>query len=251
MHERALGDMKLQSRCPHCHQIEPMGVDIDTQASHECPSCGLRYVPLRHLFVADDLTQVSIAVRDDPVPPPPKGRAVPEPMSAEELAASLAKVAALAQQRQRRWRFAALTLALLLAVQIALHHRHLWAARYPWLAPVLSVLCQPLRCRIQAPEVLSAVSVVSSGFDQLENGDFVLGLHLRHDLAHPVATPAIELTLTDAQERAVLRKVLLPENIGLATALAPGNGLETETRFELDPELHGHVSGFRVELFYP
>ena len=97
MHERALGDMKLQSRCPHCHQIEPMGVDIDTQASHECPSCGLRYVPLRHLFVADDLTQVSIAVRDDPVPPPPKGRAVPEPMSAEELAASLAKVAALAQ----------------------------------------------------------------------------------------------------------------------------------------------------------
>ena len=39
--------MKLQSRCPHCHQIEPMGVDIDTQASHECPSCGLRYVPLR------------------------------------------------------------------------------------------------------------------------------------------------------------------------------------------------------------
>ena len=114
MHERALGDMKLQSRCPHCHQIEPMGVDIDTQASHECPSCGLRYVPLRHLFVADDLTQVSIAVRDDPVPPPPKGRAVPEPMSAEELAASLAKVAALAQQRQRRWRFAALTLAVVL-----------------------------------------------------------------------------------------------------------------------------------------
>jgi hypothetical protein len=204
----------------------------------------LRYVPHRHLFVADALTDVRIAVRDDPVARP---ASVPPPSARAKT------LAAPARRRigPRIWWLMALGLTLLLAAQVSLHHRHLWAARWPWLQPTLRALCLPLGCRIQSPEVMDAVSVVTSGFDQLENGAFVFSLHLRHDLSHPVATPAIELILTDDQERAVLRKILLPEHIGLANVMPPGPGLETETRFELDPELHGHVSGFRVELFYP
>ena len=123
--------------------------------------------------------------------------------------------------------------------------------RYPVLEPVFNTLCQALRCRVQAPEVLDAISVLSSGFDQHENGSFLLSLHVRNALDHPVATPTIELTLTDAQDRAVLRKVLLPESVGLPAALPPGDGMQTESRFELDAELHAPVSGFRVELVYP
>lgn len=236
--------MKLQSRCPHCHQIEPIHAGTDTQSAHACPSCGLRYVPHRHMFVADALTDVRIAVRDDPVLSPPGARP-PSQQAAGSTAPARRRIST------RTWSLITLVLVLVLAAQISLHHRHLWAARWPWLQPTLRTLCLPLGCRIQAPEVMDAVSVVTSGFDQLENGAFVFSLHLRHDLSHPVATPAIELILTDEQERPVLRKVLLSEHIGLANVMPSGPGLETETRFELDLELHGHVSGFRVELFYP
>ena len=106
-------------------------------------------------------------------------------------------------------------------------------------------------CRLAPPELISAVGVVSSGFDQQEEGDFVFSLHLQHNRPHDVATPAVELTLTDAQERAVIRKVLIPDHLGLNRALPPGPGVATETRFSLDPDLQSHVSGFRVELFYP
>lgn len=231
--------MKLLSRCPHCHQTEHIGAGTDTQASHGCQSCGQRYVPQRHLFVADALTDVTIAVRDEPAPTSARVKP-PRPPRAPASARS-----------QWAWGLTALLLALALGAQVALHQRDLWAAQWPSLRPVLSGLCRVAACRLAPPELISAVSVVSSGFDQQEEGDFVFSLHLQHDQAHDVATPAVELTLTDAQERAVVRKVLIPDHLGLNRALPPGPGVATETRFSLDPALHSHVHGFRVELFYP
>ncbi|MDI9331660.1 MAG: DUF3426 domain-containing protein [Alphaproteobacteria bacterium] len=236
--------MKLQSRCPHCHQIEPIQSGIDTQSARACPSCGLRYVPQRHLFVADEITDVRIALRDDPLPAGSAVRAIPK--------APHEPVESLPRTRRNRLRAGLiLVLGLLLLIQISLHHRNLWSARWPWCEPLLRALCQPLNCRIQPPEMLSAISVVSSGFDQKDSGDFVFSLHLRNDLTHIVATPAIELILTDSYDRPVLRKVLLPDNLGLSQALSPGHGIETETRMLLEADLHNHINGFRVEVFYP
>ena len=231
--------MKLLSRCPHCHQTESIGAGTDTQSAHDCPSCGQRYVPQRHMFVADELTEVTVAVRDEPAPPPVR----PRPQRVARKPAS--------PQQRWMWRGVAGMLALALGAQIAVHRRDLWAAQWPSLKPVLLALCQVSGCRISAPELISAVQVVSSGFDQQEEGDFVFSLHLQHDRPHAVATPAVELTLTDAQERAVIRKVLIPDHLGLNQALAPGSGVATETRLTLEPSLQSHVHGFRVELFYP
>jgi hypothetical protein len=231
--------MKLLSRCPHCHQTENIGAGTDTQSAHTCQSCGLNYVPQRHLFVADEVTNVTIAVRDEPAPPVPRPKAARAP-----------RPPATARQRWA-WGLACLGLALLLASQVALNQRDLWAAQWPPLRPVLSGLCRLLACRIAAPELIESVNVVSSGFDQQEGGEFVFSLHLQHDKPHEVATPAVELTLTDAQERAVIRKVLIPDHLGLNHTLPTGPGVTTEIRLTLDPELQSHVHGFRVELFYP
>lgn len=231
--------MKLLSRCPHCHQTETIGAGTDTQSSHDCPSCGQPYVPQRHLFVADELTDVAVAVRDEPAPKPSHPRLQ-----------RVARPPASARQRLA-WASLALMLTLALVGQIAVHRRDLWAAQWPALRPVLSSLCHLSGCRISPPESIAAVSVVSSGFDQQEDGEFVFSLHLQHDRPHALATPAVELTLTDAQERAVIRKVLIPEQLGLNQALPAGSGVSTETRFALDPSLQSHVHGFRVELFYP
>jgi hypothetical protein len=231
--------MKLLSRCPHCHQTESIGAGTDTQASRGCQSCGQRYVPHRHLFVADALTDVTIAVRDDPAPAP------------QSLRPARTARAAPSPRRPWVWGLVLLLLALALVSQVALHRRDLWAAQWPELRPTLSALCRVAGCRLAPPELIAAVVVVSSGFDQQEAGDFVFSLHLQHDRPHDVATPAVELTLTDAQERAVIRKVLIPDHLGLNRALPPGPGVATETRFSLEPALQSHVHGFRVELFYP
>lgn len=236
--------MKLLSRCPHCHQTESIGTGTDTHSAHRCASCGQSYVPHRHLFVVDELTDVTVAVRDDPVKPlPPRKITPPRP----------ARVARPPLSRRQRLALSALALLLLmtLVLQVALHQRDLWSARWPFIGSVLHAVCKPLGCRIQAPEMLSDISVLASGFDQQENGEFVFSIQLQHRQTHAVATPALELTLTDAQLRAVVRKILLPEQLGLGLALPPGDGISVESRFTLDPELHGHVQGFRVELFYP
>ncbi len=233
--------MKLLSRCPHCLQTEPIGAGTDTQRAHPCPSCGLGYVPHRHLFVADPLTDVTVAVRDDAVPS--AGRPMPPQTGGASVPGA----------RPRPWVWAGVCalLCLALGVQMALHHRDAWAARWPLTQAWLQALCKPFGCRIQPPELLHAIQVISSGFDQQDQGDFVFALELKHPLTHRVATPAIELTLTDAQDRALVRKILLPEQLGLGPFLPAGDGISVEARFTLDPDLQSHVSGFRVELFYP
>ena len=99
--------------------------------------------------------------------------------------------------------------------------------------------------------MLSEVAVVSSGFDQQPSGEFVLSLHVRHELAHAVATPSVELTLADDFDRPLVRKVFLPQQLGLPLALAAGDGVRIEHRLVLDEDVQPHVSGFRIELFYP
>jgi hypothetical protein len=198
-------------------------------------------VPQRHLFVADPLTEVTVAVRDEAVPSA-VARAPLQPRNTHR---------GNTPGRHLAWAVLSSLLLFALGAQIALHHRDLWAARWPASQAALQILCKPLGCRLQPPELLDAIQVVSSGFDQQDQGDFVFALELQHPLPHRVATPAMELTLTDAQDRALIRKVLLPEQLGLGLALPAGDGISVEARFTLDPELQNHVSGFRVELFYP
>jgi hypothetical protein len=66
-----------------------------------------------------------------------------------------------------------------------------------------------------------------------------------------LATPAVELTLTDDFDRAIVRKIFLPASLGLATEMPAGASFQVLKPLQLDPDLQPHVSGFRIELFYP
>jgi hypothetical protein len=226
--------MTLRSRCPHCQHAEPIAAGTNTQAALACRSCGQTYVPHRHLFVGS-------------------GDAPPEPLTRPAKVTGVAAPlpAASAPHANARWGFAALVLALMLMTQIALAKRDLWSAQWPITRAPLQVLCGLFGCEVKAPELLSAIALVSSGFDQQDDGSFVLSLHMKHGLSHDVATPAIELTLNDDFDRPVVRKVLWPAQVGLPARLPPGEGASMDSRFELDSELQPHVSGFRIELFYP
>jgi hypothetical protein len=65
-----------------------------------------------------------------------------------------------------------------------------------------------------------------------------------------VATPWIELTLTDAQDAAVLRKVLNPVDFGAPAVLPPGEIIEQQLLLSLKKEEAAFV-GYRLLTFYP
>jgi hypothetical protein len=142
-------------------------------------------------------------------------------------------------------------LVVTLLLQVVMQQRHWLAAISPWFRTGLQTVCAVAGCEVSAPMMLSEVTVISSGFDQQPTGEFLLSLHLRHERSHEVATPFIELTLTDDFDRALVRKVFSPQQLDLPPVLVAGTGVSTEYRLMLDAELQPHVSGFRIELFYP
>ena len=54
------------------------------------------------------------------------------------------------------------------------------------------------------------IVIDSSGFNRLRSDTYRLNVTLRNQSPNDVAMPALELTLTDAQDLPVLRRVLQP-----------------------------------------
>jgi hypothetical protein len=152
---------------------------------------------------------------------------------------------------QRRWQAAGVALSALLAVQIALAWRDALAARVPALHGVLTGLCRPIGCRVDAPRHIAALTVEGSNLRQRISGspgyDLMVGLRNRTNL--PVMMPAVELTLTDSQGQALIRRVLTQQDWRGATAqLGPGADVSLQTFVQVaDPR----VAGYTVEIFYP
>jgi predicted Zn finger-like uncharacterized protein len=121
-----------------------------------------------------------------------------------------------------------LTLALLggLAVQVLVHERDALAARLPAVLPALEVLCQTMDCQINPPRVIEAVMIDSSSFTQTGPGAYRLNVVLKNNRTAVVAMPALEVTLTGSQNEVLIRKVLLPADIG-----ATSNRLAQATPF--------------------
>jgi len=148
---------------------------------------------------------------------------------------------------------ALLVLAFLLAAQVAVYDRDRIAAAQPALRPWLARLCEPLKCTIGPPRQIDAIVIDSSSFNKLRGDAYRLNFTLKNQAAIPVAMPALELTLTDVQDQPVVRRVLLPADLGthpgiiaatadwsgsLALAVA-GNGPATR------------IAGYRLLAFYP
>jgi len=165
-------------------------------------------------------------------------------------------------RRDARWQrpvvravlaLAAAGLAVLLALQAAVHERDRLAAAQPGLRPWLARLCEPLGCRIAPPRQIEAIAIDSSAFNRLRPDAYRLQVTLRNQARIDVAMPAIELTLTDSGEQPVVRRVLLPADLGAARpALAAGAEWSGTAALALaDNSLAARVAGYRVLAFYP
>lgn len=146
-----------------------------------------------------------------------------------------------------------LLLAALLALQVALQDHDRLAAAQPALRPWLERLCEPLACSVGPPRQIEAVAIEGSSFNKLRGEAYRLNFTLRNNAAFPIEAPALELTLTDTQDQAVLRRVLQPGELGAPSAtLAPGGEWTASVPLALAANGHtGRIAGYRLLAFYP
>ncbi|MFT3779496.1 MAG: DUF3426 domain-containing protein [Ottowia sp.] len=143
-------------------------------------------------------------------------------------------------------------LALGLALQVVLSQRDWLAARQPQLAPVLQALCAPLGCRVSPYRRLEAIVIDSSAFNRVGPGSFRFSVTLRNASDLPVASPALELTLTDTQDQPLVRRVVSAAELGAPPALAARGEFSGTSVLAVDDAANpSTVVGYGLTAFYP
>ncbi|OGB20858.1 MAG: hypothetical protein A3I66_19865 [Burkholderiales bacterium RIFCSPLOWO2_02_FULL_57_36] len=129
------------------------------------------------------------------------------------------------------------------------------AAWLPQATPMLIQACARVGCDVGLPTQIDAVSIESSELQSLvpNQNTFVLNTLLRNRSSIAQAWPSIELTLNDANEKAIARRVFSPrEYLVSANDLSKGFGPNSEQAIRVFFELSDlKASGYRVYLFYP
>lgn len=137
-----------------------------------------------------------------------------------------------------------------LAGQVVLHERARVAATWPQSRSFLESACAYLQCSVGLNRDIGAVLVDGSSFNRAQGDRYQFSLTLRNRSALPVEAPAIELTLTDAQDQTVLRRILLPAELAIPNPLGPGQEWSTMAPMTLGQGA-ARVAGYRVLAFYP
>ncbi len=142
-----------------------------------------------------------------------------------------------------------LTAALLL--QVALQQRNYLAAVWPQWRPYLEMVCAPLQCRVGAYREISSVVVDSSSFNKLRDNAYQFAISLKNRSGMELEMPAVELTLTDAGDQAVLQRVFTPSDLSAPATLAARVEWAATLQIQLAPSDSARIAGYRVLAFYP
>lgn len=145
-----------------------------------------------------------------------------------------------------------LSMAIVLVAQWSLHNRDQLAARQPALAPLLSLLCEPIGCEVGPVRQIDAVVIDSSTLVRRLGNFYSFDLVLKNNASMPVAVPALELSLTDARDAVLSRRVFLPEELPGAPVLLSAKGsLPVSLRLSINDAGASPMAGYRALVFYP
>jgi predicted Zn finger-like uncharacterized protein len=146
----------------------------------------------------------------------------------------------------------ACALGVLLAFQVALHERDRLAAARPALRPWLAGLCKALDCTIGPPRQIDSITIDGSSFNKLRADAFRLNVTLKNQAGIELAMPALELTLTDVQDRPVVRRVLTPAELSPgANVLAAASEWSGSLALAVANGAEPRIAGYRLLAFYP
>lgn len=267
--------MSLITRCPACQTLFKVEPD-QLQASEgwaRCGQCQQAFNANTHLVPTLESSSVITPIEPAPAPAASASSAAEPPSQAEppvilDVEASevsseptgTAAPAAPGSGAPWRWSWAgagwaglAMLLTAGLLLQTALHQRNQLAAQIPAWRPLLEQLCAWSGCAITAPRQIESVVIDGSAFNRLGGDIYQLSFTLRNTAAIDLALPALELALTDAEDRAVLRRVFLPDEFQTGPlVLTAGAEFSGTLALRIDPVQDGPTpAGYRLLAFYP
>jgi predicted Zn finger-like uncharacterized protein len=200
-------------------------------------------------------TPAGTAVAAAIAPAEAKGRVVPG--ARHERKAGAAAERTPSRGMQRVWALAIVLLVTLLGAQAVVHFASTLAARFPETAPALARFCDVAGCTIQPLRDASlehlAIDASDLQPDPAHRGLLLLTATLRNRAGETFAFPHLELTLTDAQDQVMVRRVLAPaEYVGGTVDIAKGIGANgaVDARLFIDASALP-TAGYRLYLFYP
>lgn len=143
-------------------------------------------------------------------------------------------------------------LLVLLGLQGVVYERDRIAAFEPRTRGLLQGLCVPLRCTVAPLRQIESIVVDSSSFKKVRDNVYQLSLTIKNTAPVALAMPSVELALTDTQDQPVLRRVLLPTDLGAAAVLAAGGEWSGSLPVGVaDNTIAARIAGYRVLAFYP
>ncbi len=163
----------------------------------------------------------------------------------------------------------AAVLLLVLFAQVARFQRNTLAAWLPSLSPVLQAVCGPLNCEVEPAKQIESVLIDSSSFNKIAPDAYRLKVVIKNAGAIALAMPSLELTLTDTQDQALLRRILTPGELGATEGtLAAGAEFSGLVAIRISnsatsanasaiaasspkPSSPLRIAGYRVLAFYP
>jgi predicted Zn finger-like uncharacterized protein len=146
-----------------------------------------------------------------------------------------------------------LVLLLALAAQAVVSFRDVLAARYPALRPALVSSCALLGCSVRLPTRPDQLVIETGELITLGGNAYTFSTLLRNQGDMALAWPSIELTLNDANDKPLVRRVFGPRDYAGAAATSPtGFGARAEQPVKIHFRLEGlEPSGYHIAVFYP
>lgn len=280
--------MALATKCPHCNTLFRVAADqLKLRGGMvRCGSCHEVFDGNAALLDPDQiLPQVMVPAAQALLPEPEAdivGTALPESNSIEETSAAQGTEPAsesgaeqsgieqskieepgFVRQGRRHQRIGkalrilmpigSLALAIALLLQGAMTFGNLLAAQVPQFEPALMSICAVIGCRIELPAQIDMIAIEQGELQSLGGNSFSYATLLHNQSTSAQAWPNIELTLNDANDKPVLRRVFAP-NEYLSPPMDIGKGFPPHA--EQAVKLHFKLvqikaSGYHIAVFYP
>jgi len=203
--------------------------------------------PLEHPPVTEVVATPSPAAAVSPLPSPaPEAPAdEPEPLLEDEEFAP----------RRWPWVVGSIVAALLLATQAAMHFRVELAAKAPSTRPILIAACNLIGCQVPLPMEITAIGIDTSDLhpDNDHPGHLQLLATLRNRAGYAQIWPHLEVSLTDATDRILVRKAIPPADY-LPAKQKPESGFPAKGDQLVQLDLQAPdvpAVGYRLYVFYP
>lgn len=157
--------------------------------------------------------------------------------------------------RRRPWLLGSCLLMAILILQVAFGLRGDIATLYPEAKPYLQEICDTFECELPLPRRTELISIESSDLqaDTVNPKVMVLTATIRNRAAFPQAYPALELTLTDSEDKALARRVLSARDY-LTGSVNPESSFRSNSEFSVRVPIEAtalKATGYRLYLFFP